>query len=89
MAKFVRIILVWKHTFIKRRIYSMVYNIAMVLTIVGGLNWGLVGITELFGSRFDLVEYIFIGLINVPVLAYIVYALVGISAVIVAVNMNK
>lgn len=47
--------------------------IAMVLVIVGGLNWGLVG---LFG--FDLVEAI---LGSIPVLQKIVYVLVGLAAV--------
>jgi len=46
--------------------------IAFVLVIVGGLNWGLVG---LFGL--DLVETI---LGAVPILQTIVYVLVGISA---------
>lgn len=46
--------------------------IAMALLIVGGLNWGLVG---LFG--FDLVAAIF-G--EMSVLSRIVYALVGLSA---------
>lgn len=47
--------------------------IAIVLVIVGGLNWGLVG---LFG--FDLVEAI---LGSVPTLQTIVYVLVGLAAV--------
>lgn len=46
--------------------------LALVLVIVGGLNWGLVG---LFG--FDLVATIF-G--NMSLLARIVYTLVGVAA---------
>jgi uncharacterized membrane protein YuzA (DUF378 family) len=46
--------------------------IALVLVIVGGLNWGLVGLFQL-----DLVELI---LGAVPVLQRIVYVLVGLSA---------
>ena len=46
--------------------------IALVLVIVGGLNWGLVGIFS-----WDLVEAI---LGSVPILQRIVYVLVGISA---------
>ena len=46
--------------------------IALVLVIVGGLNWGLVGLFQL-----DLVEFI---LGAVPVLQRIVYVLVGLSA---------
>ena len=48
-------------------------TITLVLLIVGGLNWGLVG---LFG--FDLVATIF-G--EMSVLSRIVYVLVGISAI--------
>jgi len=47
--------------------------IAMVLVIVGGLNWGLVGLFS-----FDLVEAI---LGSIPVLQRIVYVLVGLAAV--------
>jgi len=46
--------------------------IAMILVIVGGLNWGLVGFFD-----FDLVAAIF-G--DMSVLSRIVYDLVGISA---------
>jgi uncharacterized membrane protein YuzA (DUF378 family) len=46
--------------------------IAMILVIVGGLNWGLVGLLEL-----DLVELIF-G--SIPILMKLVYILVGLSA---------
>jgi len=52
--------------------------IALVLLIVGGLNWGLVGILKL-----DLVDKI---LGSIPVLATIVYVLVGLSAVYVLVG---
>lgn len=46
--------------------------IALVLVIIGGLNWGLVGLFNL-----DLVELVF-G--SIAVLANIVYILVGLSA---------
>lgn len=46
--------------------------IALVLVIVGGVNWGLVGLLEL-----DLVQLI---LGSVQVLAKIVYVLVGLAA---------
>ena len=49
-------------------------KIAQVLLIVGGLNWGLVGLFEL-----DLVAAIF-G--DMTALSRIVYVLVGISALI-------
>ena len=47
--------------------------IAFALLVIGGLNWGLVGI-----FRFDLVATIF-G--EMSILARIVYALVGVAAV--------
>ncbi|MDD3262737.1 MAG: DUF378 domain-containing protein [Candidatus Absconditabacteria bacterium] len=53
-----------------------VYIIALLLLVVGGLNWGLVGF---FG--FDLVAWIF-G--DMSVLSRVVYSLVGLSAVFVA-----
>jgi len=48
---------------------------AVILLIIGGLNWGLVGIAE-----FDLVATIF-GYLSV--ISKIVYTLVGISALYV------
>ncbi|MBW2968257.1 DUF378 domain-containing protein [Candidatus Woesearchaeota archaeon] len=46
--------------------------IALILVIIGGLNWGLVGLLN-----FDLVQAI---LGSIPILAKIVYTLVGIAA---------
>lgn len=46
--------------------------IALVLVIIGGLNWGLVGLFNL-----DLVDVV---LGTIPVLANIVYVLVGLAA---------
>ena len=55
--------------------------ITLLLLIIGGLNWGLVG---LFG--FDLVATIF-G--EMSMLSRIVYALVGISAIVQIVPLIK
>jgi len=52
------------------------YMIALLLLVVGGLNWGLVGLLN-----FDLVATIF-G--EMSMLSRIVYSLVGVSAVFVA-----
>jgi len=49
---------------------------ALVLVIVGGLNWGLVG-----AFKFDLVATIF-G--DGSALSRVVYGLVGVSAVVIA-----
>jgi uncharacterized membrane protein YuzA (DUF378 family) len=51
--------------------------IALVLVIVGGLNWALVGI-----FKFDLVAWIF-G--DMSVVSRIVYILVGVAAVYMAI----
>ncbi|MFH1846306.1 MAG: DUF378 domain-containing protein [Candidatus Omnitrophota bacterium] len=51
--------------------------IALVLVIVGGLNWALVGILS-----FDLVAVLFGAM---SILSRIVYSLVGLSAVYLAV----
>jgi len=58
------------------------HKVAWILLIIGGLNWGLVG---LFG--FDLVATIFGGAGSM--LARIVYVLVGLSAVMVLLKMGK
>ncbi|MEK7103358.1 MAG: DUF378 domain-containing protein [Patescibacteria group bacterium] len=48
--------------------------IAFILVIIGGLNWGLVGIFD-----FNLVDAL---LNSIPVLEKIVYILVGLSALV-------
>lgn len=52
----------------------MLDKIALFLLIVGGVNWGLVGLFE-----FDLVSFIFGG--QTAVLSRLVYVLVAISAI--------
>lgn len=51
----------------------MVHKIAFILLIVGGLNWGLVGLAD-----YNLVEKIFT---HVPVLARIIFFVVGLAGV--------
>lgn len=48
-------------------------RIALILAIVGGLNWGIVGI---FG--FDIVAALFGG--QIAVVSRVIYTLVGLSA---------
>lgn len=57
--------------------------IAFVLVVVGGLNWGLVGIGNFLGGNWDLVNLI---LGSVPFLRDLVYIVVGISAVYAAIR---
>ena len=52
---------------------TMMYKLFIALLIVGGLNWGLIGILN-----FDLVAFIF-G--SGSLLSRIVYTIVGISAI--------
>ena len=62
---------------------SIIDWVAMILVIVGGLNWGLVAL------NFNLVEYLF-G--SWSWLVTTVYALVGVSAlwmIVVAMKMGK
>ncbi len=58
-------------------------TIALILVIIGGINWGLIG---LFASKYDLVQMLF-GF--VPMLPDIIYTLVGISAVYLIVVFKK
>ena len=52
----------------------MLDRIALLLTIIGGINRGLIGIVQ-----FDLVAFIFGG--QAAVVSRIIYVLVGISAI--------
>ncbi len=52
----------------------MLDRIALLLTIIGGINWGLIGIFQ-----FDLIAFIFGG--QAAVVSRIIYVLVGISAI--------
>ncbi|MCQ2513879.1 MAG: DUF378 domain-containing protein [Ruminococcus sp.] len=52
----------------------MIDKIALTLLIVGGLNWGSVGIFQ-----FDLVAWIFGG--QTGIISRIIYILVGLSAI--------
>jgi len=52
--------------------------VAVVLVVIGGLNWGLVGLFS-----FDLVQAILGG---IPVLARLVYIVVGLAAVYTAIR---
>ena len=53
---------------------NLMDRIALILTVVGGINWGLVGI-----FRFDLVAWLFGG--QTAVVSRIVYTLVALAGV--------
>jgi hypothetical protein len=52
----------------------IVDRIALILAIIGGLNWGLIGL-----FRFDLVAWLFGG--STAMLSRIVYTLIGLAAI--------
>lgn len=52
----------------------MIDRIALVLAIVGGINWGSIGL-----FRFDLVAFLFGG--QTAMFSRIIYTLVGLAAV--------
>ncbi|MGE8003370.1 DUF378 domain-containing protein [Lysinibacillus sp. NPDC093216] len=54
---------------------SVVYRIALVLVIIGAINWGLIGF-----FRFDLVAYLFGG--QTAVLSRWIYAFVGLAGLV-------
>ena len=53
---------------------NTITKIAVVLANIGAINWGLVAM------NFNLVEWL-ANLVSLPVLATIIYALVGISGI--------
>ncbi len=57
-------------------------KIALVLVIIGGLNWGLIGIN----ASYDLIQLL---LGTWPTLVQLVYLLVGAAAVYVVAMMMK
>lgn len=62
------------------------YKIAKILLIIGGLNWGLVGISHALNNHFDLVEYLGYTLLNAPIVSTILYLIVGIATLIVVIE---
>ena len=57
----------------------MIYKTAFILTVIGALNWGLVGFFD-----FNLVGFL---LGDMSLLARLVYAVVGVSAILVCFGM--
>ena len=63
------------------------YKIAKALVIIGGLNWGLIGVSNILGGHLDLVEYLGYGLLNAPLVSSVIYIIVGIATLIVLISM--
>ena len=57
---------------------KVLHMIAFILLVIGGLNWGLIGIGGFAGANWDVLGML---LSSVPTVLWIVYILVGISAV--------
>lgn len=60
---------------------SQLFFISIILLIIGGLNWGLIGFFKL-----DLVASIFGGM---SMISRIVYSVVGVAAVVAIFTMPK
>ena len=57
----------------RRQIMNMIQKIALVFTIIGAINWGLIGL-----FNFNLVEAVF----GEALLSAIIYMIVGIAGII-------
>ncbi len=57
----------------------MVGTVAWILILIGGLNWGLVGLGGLLGSNLNVVNMILGGW---PMVESIVYLLVGVAVIL-------
>ena len=68
----------------KFKIMKFLDYVAVVLLLIGGINWGL------YALNFNLVETL-LNVINLSMLLNIIYALVGLSAVevIIRTSMKK
>ena len=62
------------------------HMVTFLLTIVGGLNWGLVGLGGFMGSDLNVVHMI---LGSMPTIEWIVYILVGLSAIYLVIGHKK
>jgi hypothetical protein len=59
---------------------------AFILLVIGGLNWGLIGLGGFAGSDWNVVHLI---LGSWPSIEWIVYILVGLSALLLLVKHKK
>jgi uncharacterized membrane protein YuzA (DUF378 family) len=63
-----------------------VCKLACLLVLIGGVNWGLIGIGGFISKDLNVVHMILGGM---PALEWIVYILVGVAAVMKAANCCK
>jgi len=62
------------------------HKISFILLVVGGLNWGLVGLGSWFGGNWNVVNLL---LGSWPSIEVLVYVLVGISAIVLLFTHKK
>lgn len=65
---------------------KLLHVVTFLLAVVGGLNWGLVGLGGFAGSDWNVVHMI---LGSWPMVEWIVYVLVGLSALYLLVSHKK
>lgn len=65
---------------------KMLHMLSFILVIIGGLNWGLIGLGGFVGSDWNVVHLI---LGFSPTIEWLVYLLVGIGAVILVMTHKK
>ena len=65
---------------------KILHMVAFILLVIGGLNWGLGGLGDFAGSNWNLVNLL---LGSWPSIEWIVYVLVGISAVWLLITHKK
>ncbi len=61
---------------------GFVFRLADILLVVGGINWGLIGIGMLLGLGNNDLNIVNIVFGSMPALEAIIYVLVGISAIV-------
>ena len=62
------------------------HMVAFILAVVGGLHWGLVGLSGFIGGNWNIVNLI---LGSWPAVEWLVYVLVGLSAIYLLVTHKK
>jgi uncharacterized membrane protein YuzA (DUF378 family) len=62
------------------------HMLAFVLAMIGALNWGLIGVGAFAGQNWNVV-YLILG--SWPMLEWLVYILVGISALVLVFHHKK
>ncbi len=62
------------------------HMLSFILVIIGGLNWGLIGLGGFMGSDWNVVHMI---LGSWPMVEWLVYLLVGIGAVLLVATHKK